>query len=695
MENKAAKKLLFITGAGASASLTKKDSPIYFYFSYGKYQTLPLGEELIGRIIAYKSKSLCWLLSLFCWRLVNNFERDWQTRFFDFAKKVEEFWLSKQETIKEIFSKESDRQNGNFLKEKLGQKNYETFRETFFFTLLENSQNNTEHLIKQNNILTEEFLEDLWNKISNIFRNLDRLLESNKTNNLDVIKNTIDGVGIYEKQNHRWKEAKEKILKSTSSEENYDVAKGLENLINLANKALIIDGGIQSSFHIEGLFGIRNDFEARNYNSLINENVRQNIINFKQNLLQISQNFKSEAQLLWFEEILNCFEKDSLNENRPRLINPFDQIVKEAQKIRSQILKEVSPTCGDLTNQNFISAIEHLKKFFTIASIIEHYRPYSIDYFMMNLRQLAPFEFFDSAGKKLGKKATKEREKEIQKYTKFIIAECLGNSALFGKFEAQYQDNYFRRLRWKILENAFFYYRDKERKNAFEKYLKNDVKIITFNYENSLDLIAFESLGLEAAKNFLRKNVSHVYGSLELKVYLKENGGKSPEKKSNWSKNALFKSLFDDCERTKLFPEFFGDNKEYSCTNIFEQIDKSIKWIGEKDNPEKIAKAREKHQQQFNEADEIYFLGFGFDSENLYRLGIINKNQQLENSLKLHGKKILISGASPKITSGVRKIFKTTEQIVDATLTTLSKPDLGFEILLSSKFLPEALSQDL
>ena len=43
---------------------------------------------------------------------------------------------------------------------------------------------------------------------------------------------------------------------------------------------------------------------------------------------------------------------------------------------------------------------------------------------MMNLRQLAPFEFFDSAGKKLGKKASKEREREIQKYTKFIIAEC-------------------------------------------------------------------------------------------------------------------------------------------------------------------------------------------------------------------------------------------------------------------------------
>ncbi len=132
MENKAAKKLLFITGAGASASLTKKDSPTSFNFSYGEYQTLPLGDELIQRIVACKSKSICWLASLFCWRLVNNFERDWQTRFFDFAKKVEEFWLSKQETIKEIFSKESDRQNGNFLKEKLGQKNYETFRETFF-----------------------------------------------------------------------------------------------------------------------------------------------------------------------------------------------------------------------------------------------------------------------------------------------------------------------------------------------------------------------------------------------------------------------------------------------------------------------------------------------------------------------------------------------------------------------------------
>lgn len=552
-------------------------------------------------------------------------------------------------------------------------------------------------MIKQNNILTEEFLEDLWSKIADIFKNknLKSLLEPNQTQTLSVIKNTIDGVGIYEKQNHHWKEAKEKILKSTSSEENYDVAKGLENLINLANEALIIDGGIQSSFHIDGLFGIRNASEARNYNSLINENVRQNIINFKQNLLQISQNFKSEAQLHWFEEILNCFEKDSLNENRPRLINPFDQIVKEAQKIRSQILKEVSPTCGDLTNQNFISAIEHLKNLFVTASIVERYQPYSIDYFMMNLRQLAPFEFFDSAGKKLGKKAAKNRGKEIQKYTKLIVAECLGNSAIFAKFEAQWQDNYFRRLRWKILENAFFYYRATEGENAFEKYLKDDVKIITFNYENSLDLIAFESFGLKAVKHFLRKNVSHVYGSLELKVDLKENGKKTSQNRSNWSQDALLKSLFYYEEKIKLFPGFFGDEKTYFCENFFGQIDNSIKWIGEEDDQEKILANRKKYQNQFNEADEIYFLGFGFDSENLYRLGIINKNQQLENSLKLHGKKILISGASPKIISSVRKIFKTTEQIVDATLTTLSKPDLGFEILLSSKFLPEALSQDL
>lgn len=597
MTKNSTKKLLFVTGAGASASLTKKDSVISGRFDSGKYQTLPLGNELIQRIVAYKSKSLCWLVSLFCWRLVNDFAENWQTTFFEFVAKVEKFWpenitdfyqpcgsnSEERDKIIENFLKEKCQlfltkeqsleaaffQNSNFLKEELSPKNHkdlsqDALAKILLLTLLERSVWKLEGLVNQDKILTEKFLKNLWNEIKNILANLQELPKYHGAQDLSFMHNTINCVGIYEAKNKAWK----------------------------------------------------------------------------------------------------------------------------------KVEKELLSTCGNLKNQNFLSAIEHLKNLFVSASIVEHYQPYSIDYFMMNLHQLAPFEFFDSA-KKLSKEEAEKRERQIQKYAKFIIAECLGNSAIFGKTEARITDNYLRRLSWKILENAFFYYRAKESKNAFEKYLKDDVKIITFNYENSLDLIAFESFELETAKHFLKNNVSHVYGYLELKVGLKESGKEISQNRSNWGEDALLKSLFHDDEKIELFSGFFGDGNTYLCKNFFEQIDKSIKWIGEEDDQEKILANRKKYQNQFNEADEIYFLGFGFDNENLYQLGIINKNQQLENSLKLRGKKILISGANPKIVSSVRKIFKATEQIVDATLTTLSKPDLDFEILLSSKFLPEALSQDL
>ena len=89
-------------------------------------------------------------------------------------------------------------------------------------------------------------------------------------------------------------------------------------------------------------------------------------------------------------------------------------------------------------------------------------------------------------------------------------------------------------------------------------------------------------------------------------------------------------------------------------------MQESIKWIGEGKKKELEDKRKEYHKL-FKDADEIYFLGFGFDINNLYQLGILDKNGELEQDLKedqlTKKKKIFISGGNAKIITLLKEKF--------------------------------------
>ena len=125
------------------------------------------------------------------------------------------------------------------------------------------------------------------------------------------------------------------------------------------------------------------------------------------------------------------------------------------------------------------------------------------------------------------------------------------------------------------------------------------------------------------------------------------------------------------------------------------QISEKIKWIGE--NKEEANSSREKFQNSFMKANEIYFLGFGFDINNLYNLGLVNKEYRLEPNIFADGqtRTIYVSGGNAKIISLLKNIFSLIEQDVVDNVYHLKNPLLKLNIYVSKKHLPKALETDL
>ena len=120
--------------------------------------------------------------------------------------------------------------------------------------------------------------------------------------------------------------------------------------------------------------------------------------------------------------------------------------------------------------------------------------------------------------------------------------------------------------------------------------------------------------------------------------------------------------------------------------------------------------------EDFDKATDIYFLGFGFDLNNLYQIGLIDKNNnsQIKSDRK---RKFYVSGGNAKIINTIKTVFELEEQQVITTsrlteiddpnstkeepkkipiqltnhLYRLSSKDKNIEFLVSDKMLPEAL----
>ena len=151
---------------------------------------------------------------------------------------------------------------------------------------------------------------------------------------------------------------------------------------------------------------------------------------------------------------------------------------------------------------------------------------------------------------------------------------------------------------------------------AFEDFEKNNIKIITFNYDRSLEYFLLKSMKSKYSgqdENAILKKLQtipiiHVYGKLgNLPVY------DSPD------------SLvpYDLLRKAKI--ERSGN---FLCDYLYRASSKIITIYQAKEIEPVLGKARD----FILDAQRIYFLGFGFDTINMQRLFCVSRHESLKRS---------------------------------------------------------------
>ena len=710
------KKTLIITGAGASYSIKP---PIYeqnknekdldqsiHHFSYGKLDPLPLGDELVAKISDYKTKSIGWLISLLIHEKIFDFEdENWNQFFYDLGNNLEknfsyfreDFLLQERDfnKIRDKFKEISQRQSNQniyqlfkiskikFDEEILDKDLIENF---ILFEILKYFETQLSVLLSVPKIL-DLVIEEFRKIINDILNKVNKLLRIHQpgivTPNGSI--NEKEGSSIFQVKSESWDQLINKIKEERSDvkSETKDckIKSGIGKILVHIEKILELKGGAQAHFNIntpEVLSGINN------FKDDLTKNIENNYNEIK--------NLQSIADI--FNEYLPGYKVHTLHAC-------FDGIVKEVNKIKHEIFKisiklESLPTPEN--HKNLDKSLDHLKGCFIVANIIEYYKPYSIDYFMMNIEQVAHYEFYltkkeNNNLEKLNPNDSKERKKYLHRYAKLIIANILFPSSLYASFEARYHDNYFRKLWWKFLQDALFHYKQEWNNECFEEYLNENVKIITFNYDNSFENIFWENSEVtDNSKKFIKNNLKHVYGQIFLKL------GKNDQ--INLTENCLWKGLFSfiNEEVMRLYlPKKDSPKEICEVDNIFEELDKNIKWIGQQESQE-ITEDRKSYTRWLIEANEIYILGFGFDENNLYRIGLINEFGNLEKDIFLDKeKKIFISGVNAKIINQIRNLLISSGFKFNFSNICKNVFEITFDknvITLSENYLPEVFNKD-
>jgi len=413
-----------------------------------------------------------------------------------------------------------------------------------------------------------------------------------------------------------------------------------------------------------------------------------------------------------FQE-LNTSYTENVGVNFAFLIVEITRLIKA---IQNTIIKNNDLNISPFSNSTHLT---HLKQTFLVSKIVQEYNPPSIDYFMTNLEFFAPYEFWnkkDNAYCEMDESSKKERKELIHKYTKFIIANILidcSTDAYYGT--DPHGNDYINKIIWKINEMAKFY------DQKPELFIKNNLKIITFNYEWLFENQLFNRLSKKVAHSMNRENIRSVYG----KIFLEIVDDKNPVTMT--TQDALWKAIFFS-EGNKYFvkaPEGnLKGNKYFVCENIFGQIAKNMKWIGEGEDDTKEDKKKKEDDRKemmgfFKEARDVYFLGFGFDFNNLCEMGLIKKDREPEAEAISGKKKFYISGGNAKIINTIKTIFDCKKQKVITTSRlareeylpkdkNLEQPENekipiqltnhlyrmesgNIEFIISDKFLPEAI----
>ncbi|HHX8757293.1 hypothetical protein ACF0MN_11570 [Legionella pneumophila] len=197
-----------------------------------------------------------------------------------------------------------------------------------------------------------------------------------------------------------------------------------------------------------------------------------------------------------------------------------------------------------------------------------------------------------------------------------------------------------------------------------EKLIENKIKFITFNYDVSLDY--FLHSRLKKIENFVKKNetsnspadkflneldIEHVYGQLYQLVDSEQYGkyidisadNKIPSIQIQWAAGTTQQSSSPPLTSLKLIQNF----KRFIFS--FEQYNNIKTMYDERNNPTEIDQIIAKHKEAIQWAEEIIFIGFGFDRDNLNMLGI--PDTLSEYTQMLPGKTIRYLNFDGKMTS--------------------------------------------
>jgi hypothetical protein len=329
---------------------------------------------------------------------------------------------------------------------------------------------------------------------------------------------------------------------------------------------------------------------------------------------------------------------------------------------------------------------------YVASYLTSKYLPISIDYFANNLDFYAAREINELINiNNLGL----EKEKiitMIHKYLKAIICELLFerqkntiNIALNNT-----EHNYIRQIIWSLSLEANRYNQD------VKQYIENNLDVITFNYDNTTDILLqkYQELAInpisggdlkDVALDPKKINILHVYSHLSCSG--------------------------DDTYDSKEFniARAFLEEKPDNFKAMLDHANRYIFWI--RNQKEMDGKQESKNntkslsQKLINEAQNIYFLGFGFDENNLINIGFESTAffNEGNNNGSLPKKRVFVSKTTGKINEILMKIIngcstksdnKLNSRMGDANVFVSDRYNNNSSTLTTFNYINEAFEQD-
>lgn len=291
---------------------------------------------------------------------------------------------------------------------------------------------------------------------------------------------------------------------------------------------------------------------------------------------------------------------------------------------------------------------EHLKYLFIAGYLVKKYNPMSMDYFANNLYFFARNEIELLISEKIFE--DKENAVEvIQKYLKLIIFEILSQKQ---KSTIDYalnnvDNNYIRQIIWNMTLEA----NRIDKKLDPKKYIEDNLDIITFNYDitteyllnhyNAIEYQSFAEIKSDTKMDNNKVNVIHVYSHLYAGV------GK------------MIHESINKIDNTFNIIDLIFTNPD-KINELLEKCDDYINWI-RANHDENSECLTNKCIELFDNADNIYFLGFGFDKNNLKQIGFLdyykNKRSVELNMKQSYNKNLYVSQGNGKIMDILEQVY--------------------------------------